>query len=399
MKLTPDNSSGFKKELSVGPLNTGILDGLKFSVKDVINVANEHISFGSPLWEQTHPKPHTNAICVNQLLLSGAFCSGIAIAGELGCGSAGTNHFYGTPLNHTYPEYVPGGSSSGSAATVASGAVDFAIATDAGGSIRLPASFCGLYGMRPTHDRISMAGVLSTAPSLDTVGVIASNILILEKVMQILLGDEEPENHKIEQIFILEELYEIADKEVNLAFDEFITYVQDVASIKVRRVSLKEIDKAMVSNETGISDTFHHILCSEVWASLSSWIKDKGVEFGKNSYVDFSYMENLDKKVISTAYKQMNLFNKRFQQFLKPGTVICLPTTPFAGVKKENIAGKVNQFDYQRLRPFVSISSIAKLPQITFPLKNIKKPIGISLIGGKGEDMQLIEFVKTYSRS
>ena len=112
--------NGFKDCFIISPTNKGILDGLNFSVKDVINLEGHRTGFGNPLWEKTHPLAVENAVCIQQILTNGASCIGKTITGELGFGSTGANHFYGTPYNPKVPKLVPGGSSSGSAVSVAS---------------------------------------------------------------------------------------------------------------------------------------------------------------------------------------------------------------------------------------------------------------------------------------
>ena len=115
---------------------------------------------------------------------------GKTITDELTRGILGENIHYGTPTNPRAPGRVPGGSSSGSAAAVAGGLVDFAIGSDTGGSVRIPASFCGLFGLRPTHGRISVHGMLPQAPSYDTVGWFANDIDLFGRVGSVLLGSE-----------------------------------------------------------------------------------------------------------------------------------------------------------------------------------------------------------------
>ena len=136
------------------PYGSGSLDGLRFAVKDTIDVAG----CGNPTWRDSHQAALVHAVCVEQLLAEGARCSGKTICDELAFSLLGENHFYGTPLNARVPDRVPGGSLSGSASAVACGLVDFALGTDTGGSTRVPASNCGIWGLRPSHDFISVQG-------------------------------------------------------------------------------------------------------------------------------------------------------------------------------------------------------------------------------------------------
>src|SRR6202043_1718628 len=151
------------------PRRAGPLSGLTFAAKDLFDVAGVVTGCGNPDWAATHQPAQTDAWAVDALLQAGATLVGKTITDEISLGLLGINRFYGTPLNPRAPDRVPGGSSSGSASAVACGLVDFALGTDCGGSIRVPASNCGIFGMRTSHGAISTAGVMPFAPSFDTV--------------------------------------------------------------------------------------------------------------------------------------------------------------------------------------------------------------------------------------
>src|SRR4029450_3526371 len=186
--ITIAQSNAFVTTFDLSPTGSGPLDGLRFAVKDVIDVAGFKTGCGNPTWRDSHPAAVAHAVCVEQLLHAGARCIGKTISDELAFSLLGENHFYGTPLNAHAPDRVPGGSSHGSAFPGACGLVDFALGTDTGGSPRVPASNCGIWGLRPSHDFISVAGVTPLAPSFDTVGVLARSADVLAKVGLVLLA-------------------------------------------------------------------------------------------------------------------------------------------------------------------------------------------------------------------
>ena len=157
------------KAYLAGPLG-GPLSNLNFAAKDIFDVAGHVTGGGNPDWKATHPPAERNAWIVQTLVSAGATMVGKTHTDELTRGILGENAHYGTPINSKALGRVPGGSSSGSAAAVAGGLVDFALGSDTGGSVRIPASFCGLYGLRPTHGRIPLEGILMQAPSYDTIG-------------------------------------------------------------------------------------------------------------------------------------------------------------------------------------------------------------------------------------
>lgn len=183
-------SKAFTQLFELPPYQSGKLSGLTFGVKDLIDIAGYKTGGGNPSWENSHPSATCHAVCVEQLLSNGAACKGKTMLDELAYSLLGENFFYGTPLNPKAPDRVPGGSSSGSASAVACGQVDFALGTDTGGSVRIPANNCGIVGFRPSHGRISVAGVIPFAPSFDTVGILARTEKICAEVAKVLLASE-----------------------------------------------------------------------------------------------------------------------------------------------------------------------------------------------------------------
>ena len=167
----------------------GPLAGLNFSAKDLFDVAGRITGAGNPDWARSHAPAKVHAAAVARLLEAGARLVGKTITDEISLGLLGINAFDGTPLNPRAPERVPGGSSSGSASAVAQGLCDAALGTDTGGSVRTPASFCGLYGMRPSHGRVSTAGMAPQAPSSDTVGWFARRGDVFGRVGAVLINE------------------------------------------------------------------------------------------------------------------------------------------------------------------------------------------------------------------
>ena len=186
-----DRVSGFvpRPRIKVTGATTGPFVGLRFAVKDIFDVAGHVTGGGNPDWALTHGPAVETAPAVQALLDAGATLVGKTITDELTRGILGINAFYGTPENPKAPDRVPGGSSSGSASVVAAGAVDVALGSDTGGSVRIPASFCGIYGIRPSHGRVPIAGVIEQAPSFDTVCWFAREADVLARVGQVLFSD------------------------------------------------------------------------------------------------------------------------------------------------------------------------------------------------------------------
>ncbi|MGE3697786.1 MAG: amidase family protein, partial [Hyphomicrobiaceae bacterium] len=173
----------------------GPLAGLTFAVKDLFHIEGNRTGFGHPDWLRTHPRAERTAVAVERLLAAGADMIGRTHCDELCYSLTGENVHYGTPINSNAPGRIPGGSSNGSAAAVAGKLVDFALGSDCGGSIRIPASYCGILGMRPTWGRISLEGAAPFGPSFDVAGWFARDTVLFEKVGRVLLGDDKEPGH------------------------------------------------------------------------------------------------------------------------------------------------------------------------------------------------------------
>src|SRR5438477_12202611 len=232
--ITVAQSKAFITTFDLSPTGSGPLDGLRFAVKDTIDVAGFKTGCGNPTWRDSHPAAVVHAVCVEQLLHAGARCVGKTISDDLALSLLGENYFYGTPLNPQAPDRVPGGSSSGSASAVACGLVDFALGTDTGGSTRVPASNCGIWGFRPSHGFISLAGVNPLAPSFDTVGILAQSADVLVRVARVLLAAGSVSANKPEAIHVIQEAFALADADVQEALSEPLRRPREIFGGAVR---------------------------------------------------------------------------------------------------------------------------------------------------------------------
>ncbi|MCR4299971.1 MAG: amidase family protein, partial [Gallionella sp.] len=207
--------------ITVAPEREGKLSSLTFAVKELYDIKGFVTGAGNPRWKETHPAAQTTAPAVELLLNEGATLLGKTISDEMAFSLDGENFHYGTPLNSRCPQRIPGGSSSGSAAAVAGGLVDFALGTDTAGSMRIPASYCGIYGFRPTHDAVSLDCIHPMAPSFDTAGWFARTPDMLAKVGSVLLGINIPEL-KADKFVIARDLFDTKDACLAAKYDAFI---------------------------------------------------------------------------------------------------------------------------------------------------------------------------------
>lgn len=181
-----DSVNAFTQLINV-PIETqsGLLKGYQFAVKDVFEIKGFRIQAGNPEYFKQANIADTTSPAITILQNAGVELVAKTHMDELGGSLFGLNNHYGAPLNSYSPMYVPGGSSSGSAAAVAANLVDFALGADTSGSVRAPASFCGIYGFRPTLGRISTTGVLPISNHLDTVGILAKNPTVIAQILDV----------------------------------------------------------------------------------------------------------------------------------------------------------------------------------------------------------------------
>src|SRR5215469_10421330 len=328
-------SNAFVTTFELPPTGSGLLDGLCFAVKDVIDVAGWKTGCGNPTWHNLHPAAVANAVCVEQLLQAGARCVGKTTSDELAFSLLGQNHFYGTPLNAHAPDRVPGGSSSGSASAVACALVDFALGTDTGGSTRVPASNCGIWGYRPSHDFISVAGVNPLAPSFDSVGILAQSADVLAKVGLVLLADAPVSPNKPTTIHLIREAFAVADPDVQESLSAPIWRLQEIFDGVVRESSLQALvgDDARHSFATW-AETFCVIQWAEIESCLGAWIASAKPEFGPEIAASFQLMKQLDRRHVAEAMQYREQCFRSLNTFLGREDLLCIPTTPALAPRK-----------------------------------------------------------------
>ncbi|MEW9804408.1 amidase family protein [Mesorhizobium sp. ZMM04-5] len=391
-----DPSGALIEQLDLAPYRQGPLDGLCFTVKDNIDLAGYKTSYGSPAWRDAHPAPVHNALCVDQLLAAGGRCVGKVVADEFTYSLDGESYYFGTPLNAKAPDRVPGGSSSGSAASVASGFADFSLCTDSGGSIRVPASLCGLWGMRPSLHRISEAGVLPFQPSVSTVGVLAQRLDVLAAAMRVLLAGHSSTTAAPSRILVLSDALEIAD---TLVRDQVAVALDRIASrtgIAVEPVTFAQIlgeDAPLSScNLQGLRD----LQTAEFQSTVGNWIEACRPELGFTFTMAYGNVRTFDRIAALDTIANCGRLFAGINAFFSPGTVVCFPTTPTIAPLK----GSLNTLDavldfYDRTMTITAFSGVARLPEISAPLLTVEGcPVGLSFVAGHYQDEFLLDAVR-----
>ena len=361
---------------------SGPLAGLEFGAKDVFDVAGYKSACGSPEWLASHAPAETTASALQSLLDAGANLAGKTHTDELTYSLMGENAHYGTPVNVNAPGRIPGGSSSGSAAAVAGNLVDFAIGTDCGGSVRLPASFCGIYGFRPSHGRIALDGCMPLASSFDTFGWFAHDAGTLARVGEVLL-EEMPEAMRAKRLLIATDAFESAGPEVTAALTGAVDMVRTFIGN----------DQPVVIAGDGLEAcfaTFRTLQGAEIWANHKEWIEHTQPNFGPGIRERFAWASTVSESDVTEAQKRRELFSERVYNLLSDGSVLCLPTSP--GIAPKCGASGVELDDFRgRAMALLCAAGLAGLPQISLPLARLNNcPLGLSLVGRRGADMELL---------
>jgi amidase len=297
---------------------------------------------------------------------------------------------------------VPGGSSSGSASAVACGLVDFALGTDTGGSTRVPASNCGIWGFRPSHGFVSVAGVTPLAPSFDTVGILAPNAEVLAKVALVLLAAAPVSPDKPATIHLIREAFALADTEVQEALSEPIRRIGEIFGGAVRESSLQELvaDDAGHSFATWV-DSFCVVQWAEIESCLGAWIANARPEFGPEIAASFQLMKQLDRRRVAEAMQRREQYFRSLHEFIGPDDLLCIPTTPALAPRKGDPPRRSSSGSgyYPRTLSLTSVAGMGRLPQVSLPIADADGvPVGLSLLARHGQDSFLLQVAKNVGR-
>jgi amidase len=360
----------------------GPLAGLTFAAKDLFDVAGVPTGGGNHDWPTGRPIPVEHSWAVQTLLDAGASLIGKTITDEVSLGILGENAFDGTPRNVRAPGRVPGGSSSGSAAAVAAGLCDTALGTDTGGSVRVPASFCGLYGIRPTHGRIDTTGMLPQAPTSDTTGWFARDAATFARVSAAMLGEEIPQTLPT-SLVIAVDTFGFADPGAAQALRPMVT----------RLAALIGHSREDVMAPQGLSiwaRAQRSLQPVEAWNTFKTWVDERNPRFA------FSVARNLVMgSMISAADQSWAALMRqevrgRMAHLLPEGTILCLPTTPFpAPLARQSLSALDPLRD--RITCLCAQGGLAGHPQVSLPGATVDGlPVGLSIIGPRGSDARLV---------
>lgn len=386
MAKVNDTVNGFMNypDVPVESAPDGRLAGLTLAVKDIFDVAGYPTSCGNPTKLAGAEPASSTARAVQMLLDAGAQFAGKTITDELAFSLAGQNVHYGAPVNSKAPERISGGSSSGSAAAVAAGLVDIATGSDTGGSIRAPASYCGLIGLRTTWGRIPLDGTMPLAWSLDTFGWFARDMATYKDVGAVLLGHYEEPGAALSRALVATDAFDLLMDEHDHA--ALAPAMAQVASI------LGEPAPATVASD-GLEAwywTFRYIQAYEAWQAHGDWIEQTKPDLGPGVGERFFFGRDVDEKTFRDSRRHRTDIQKRMELLLGEDGVLILPTVPSIAPRQDAPLDALDAFRNRALS-ILCIAGLTGFPQISLPMAERDGcPLGLSLIAPAGRDRALI---------
>ena len=367
----------------------GPLAGLTVAVKDVVAVAGFAVGAGVPAWLEAAEPERRHAVALQRLLRAGASVRGIARTDQLAYSLAGTNEHDiretgGAPPNAAVPGAVPGGSTSGSAAAVALGAADLGLGTDTAGSIRVPASYQGLWGIRTTHGAVDRTGVLPLAPSFDTVGVLARDAPTLTAATAAVL-DAGAGRQPVDPAFVVApQLLDGVESDVSAAFEAALTGVRPLVEVRI-------------PDPAEIAEAFRVHQARQAWQAHGTWIEAHPDALLGDVRQRFDVASRVTAAEDAAARAALDRFRRELDAALGARTLV-VPAAASAAPPLEGGAEERERARAATLR-LTCVAGVTRRPAVAAPLlRTDGGPVGLSLLGPREADLALVRLATRLSR-
>jgi amidase len=394
----------------------GPLQGVRFAAKDLFDVAGTRTGAGNPDWLADASVAAVHAPAVAALLAAGADLWGKTVTDELAFSLSGTNVHYGTPLNVRAPGRIPGGSSSGSASAVAGGAVALALGTDTGGSVRVPASYCGVLGFRPTHGLIDANGLVALAPSFDTVGLFAADGPVLvagwralragaasREVSPAVAGAVGP--RALRRLVLASDLLDLVDEATRANLVSAASGLASQLGMTVSKARLSGQGGSLVAGGAdgagelaGWRDAFRTIQLVEAWQAHGAWVTERRPAFGPGVAARFEAASAASPEQAERARAVRADVRRCLAQFLGDDGVLVQPAA--SGPAPPIDLGPAAREDLRsRTLTLTAPAGMAGAPVLSLPLAEVDGlPVGVALVGLPGDDDALVEMARSVTR-
>lgn len=362
---------------------TGTLAGDTVAVKDLFAVAGHAIGGGVPEYLASAPVEPRHAPAVAALLDAGASVTGIARTDEFAYSIAGRNPHYGTPPNPAVVGGIPGGSSNGPAAAVATGQVTIGLGTDTGGSLRVPASYCGLWGLRTTHGSVDATGLLPLAPSFDTVGWLARDAATLRRAAATSVTGQ----RSVEPQFVVNPGFSaVLEPEVREAFHAGLTATG--LATRVDAIDLGDLDE--------LFEIFRTVQSAEAWRTHGDWIEAHPGALGDEIAARFAWASTIDERTEAEARVAWAAARRRLDAVIGD-RVLVLPAASSIAPSATADAATIERTRAGTLR-LTCIAGLTGRPGLSAPLLSVPlatqftpAPVGLGFVGPRGSDLALID--------
>ena len=369
------------------PLTKGPLSPLRLAVKDIFDVAGYPTGCGNPHMLALSGIKTATAWAVTALVDAGAIFVGKACTDELAFSMNGKNAHYGTPRNGGAPDRIPGGSSSGSASAVSNGLADIALGTDTGGSVRAPASHCGLIGMRPTPGRVSLSGAMDLAPDFDTCGWFSRDIDTFARVGDVLLGADSCALPDAPQVLLASDINAMLAPRVQAVFADTLARLAPVLG------TARPVQAAGDSIDS-LYWAFRHIQGYQAWAQHGERIERYGMQLGPGVKDRFAWSSKIAQVDMPQHEAVRRSFSEKFLALLGRDRVLVMPTMPDIAPLLSESEEALDDYRNQAIR-MLCLAGLSGCPQISLPLMTLDgAPFGFSLIGPPGSDSSLIALAR-----
>ncbi len=378
---------GTPRVLAVGAAS-GALAGVTLAVKDLYDVAGTVTGAGNPSFAERRAPATIHAEAVARLVAAGATVVGKTITDELAYSLSGTNVHFGTPRNVAAPGRVPGGSSAGSAAAVAAGLVDLALGTDTGGSIRVPASYCGIIGWRPTHGAVPLTGVVPLAPSFDTAGLFARDPDLLMRGVGALLSEPisgDDDGQPVSGYVLIEECLD----QLSPACRASIVAAASTVGATESAVLGCDLDAAVTA--------FRTLQGYEAWQTHGAWIEATQPAMGPGISARFAVAS----KVTIDDVRRAEPIRERVRALIAAATaggrVLVAATTAGAAplVHPTDASRAGHEAARSQTLRLTCLAGLAGAPVIVRPLASDGGlPFGLAFMGEPGSDRQLMSVLR-----
>lgn len=369
----------------------GPLQGLVFAAKDVFKIKGSTYGNGHPTWLVTNEPDDFTSSAIVKLLDAGADLVGKTVCDELCYSISGENWHYGSPIHPFDARRFVGGSSSGTGAATAGGLVDFAIGSDCLGSVRVPASYTGLYGIRPTYQRVSNDGEAPYCESMDVLGYVAKEPDVFLKVSEILLG-EDPIKTTFKRLWIAKDCFNIVDTDYQNTLNPVVNWLKE---------NFQQTEDVIVAPE-GLEEwvnVFRYVQGYEVWESYGGWVNKYKPQISRGVSDRLKWASTISKRQYEEAKAKRQMIIEYFDKRLDDDTILCLPTVSSIAPLRTATFEEINKVRSESSQ-LLCISPLTGTPQVTLPLGEFEGlPYGLTFISKSGTDLALVKLALELSKS